>query len=155
MRQAMEEEHKKDLAALARVQRFLDTPPAASTANGAHEHPVGPQAAAAAPPIDEEAPGEEQITSLIGAALDVVRSRPELSFSPRTVLQALEAQKFPLVGDEHRRLVSIGQSLKKLATRNDIRLVRHGKGREPNVYRALKTREALTSVPAGASEMRM
>jgi len=146
----MEEEHKKDLEALARLQRFLDSPAPSSKTNGVHILPADLPTTKLS--TNEEAAFEDHGAYLIRAALAVVRSRPDTSFSPRAVQQALLERNFPLVGDERRQLVSIGQSLKKLAGRNEIRLVRHGKGREPNLYRALRT--VMIAAPAG-SEMTM
>jgi hypothetical protein len=137
MRRTMEEEHAKDIAALERLQRFL---PSAETSSSTTQKSV---ALIAPPPVQEQDTEVElepaERPTLIGAVLSVVQSKPNLSVTGRDVLTALESQDFPLVGDERRRLTSIGQALSKLAERDPapIRITRRGKGKAPNMYRAI------------------
>jgi hypothetical protein len=158
MKRAMEEEHNKDLAALERLQRFLPTAEASSSNSG--EDAIG----RINPPIQEQDADQEELESderptLIGTVLAVVQSKPGISVTSRNVLAALESQGFPLVGDERRRLTSIGQALSKLAERDPapIRVVRRGKGKAPNVYRAVVATINPAHIPnaAGSSEMTM
>ncbi|MGA2049272.1 MAG: hypothetical protein ABSG96_16365 [Terracidiphilus sp.] len=166
LRLAMQEEHEAEVAALQaleRVQRFLPTNPAAepalNKANGVahHEEPIK-EAPAKTADEDEQIADvvDEPRPTLIGTVLATLKSRPNISFSNRTVLRAMEADGFPFTGDERRRLTSIHSALISLAERGQIRIVRRGSGREPNLYRAKieRTEETGSPVP-GQAELTM
>jgi hypothetical protein len=155
MRRAMEEEHSKDLAALERLQRFLPSADESRSNNVKQAEAVPPQRVIV---TDEQEPESSGHPTLISAVLTVLQSNPGSSMTGRHILAALESKGFPMVGDERRRLTSIGQALSKLADREPapIRVVRHGKGKEPNFYRALVTTTNPAHITTGApGEMTM
>lgn len=137
MRKSMEEEHAKDLAALERLKRFLPSSEESGSGN-AKPFKAVPPAQMEESAIDQGDGDTSERPTLISSVLSVLQSNPNTSMTGRHVLAALEAQGFPLVGDERRRLTSIGQALSKLADREPapIRVVRRGKGKAPNLYRA-------------------
>lgn len=132
-RKAMEEEYRKNLEALERVKRFLPPEPTASKSNGAATAPRDPT-----PTADDTVEGQGQ--SLIQTVLEVVLSSPAMSYSPRMVLDILERRAFPFSVDPERRIISIGQALRKLTARDhpQVQLAREGSGRIPNFYRATR-----------------
>jgi hypothetical protein len=137
-RRIREEEYQKDLEALERVARFLPASSAPSRVNGAHAPVIVP------PVVDEPQKEETQFDEsqgyyLIRAVLALVQSRPNVSLSPRMVLEILEAQNFPFTRNNGKRILSVAQALRKLTERDQpqVRLVRRGSGRRPNLYRAL------------------
>ena len=76
---------------------------------------------------------------IISTVLEAVLSKPNVSLSPRDVLEMLEARNFPFTRDNSKRIFSVAQALRKLTERDrpQVRLVRRGSGRRPNIYRAL------------------
>jgi hypothetical protein len=138
-RRKREEEDQKDLDALERVARLLASSPAPPPANGAQaakehisaskDHSVGEEGAAS----DSDAP------QIITTVLEAVLSRPNVSLSPRMILEMLESQNFQFSRDEGKRIFSVAQALRKLTERDQpqVRLVRRGSGRRPNMYRAI------------------
>jgi len=128
-----QEEYRKNVEALERVQRFLDPPIPGVDAQDT------PKSA-----VKNSAPKASfrgvQSPSLIGSVLQIVLSKPGVSVTSGMILRELEGQGFSFaVADNERRIVSIGQALRKLCDRPEpqIRLHRSGSGRRPNQYRAL------------------
>ena len=159
-RRKWEEEYRKDIEALDRVSRLLPTDHAPLKSNGAHPVVPAPEATPKQEidetDMEEDDPTDEEGRYLIRAVKAVVDARPDVTFFPRRVYQTLLEQGFRFATDERRSLVTIGTSMKKLARRDppQIRLIRHGKGRKPNLYRAVGT-EPRTTAPGGQTELTM
>jgi hypothetical protein len=150
-RRKRDEEYQKDLEALKRIARFLPAISAPSDVNGA-------QVEVKVPSVLKQS-ADHETPCLISKVQDAVLSRPNIPLSPRAVLQIMEAQNFPFTRDNGKRIFSVAQSLRKLTERNlpQIRLVRRGSGRRPNLYQAApsETNPAHVRTAARLSERTM
>ncbi len=136
-RRKREEEDQKDLEALDRVARILEANSASSRVKGAR---AAMEALSASEESEEEDESSDSDTPyIISAVLETVLSKPNVSLSPRMVLEILEAKNFPFTRDEDKRIFSVAQALRKLTARRQpqVRLARRGSGRRPNLYRAV------------------
>jgi hypothetical protein len=157
-RRKREEEDQKDLEALERVSRLFSASSALSQANDAHVV-IETLPAAKDSAKEEEPVSDSETPVLIGAVLETVLSKPNVSLSPRAVFESLEARNFPFTRDESKRILSVAQALRKLTERDQpqVRLTRRGSGRRPNLYRAViqEMNPAHVTTAAGSREMTM
>jgi hypothetical protein len=158
-RRKREEEYQKDLEALERVARFLPAGSAPSQVNRAQVAIEVLSASKDRSAEEEERSSDSDTPSLISAVLGTVLSRPNASLSPRMVLESLEAQNFPFTRDNGKRILSVAQSLRKLTERDQpqVRLIRRGSGRRPNLYGAViqEINPAHVTTAARSGEMTM
>jgi len=115
----MEEEHRKDREALARLKRFLSS-------NGNSQLSL--------PEMDDDPSDSSQYGhTIIGTIERVMQADPMRKWTVPTMLAHFRSEKFPLHAKTPE--ATLGVTLKKLVKRGKVRLVRQGAGRSPNVYR--------------------
>jgi hypothetical protein len=130
MRRQVEEDFRLDMAAIERLQQRF--------AVGA---PPPPVISGTAISTVEQAEIEAEVSerpSLISTVAAILASAAS-SLTGREIMERMNDQGFPFVGDERRRLTSINISLGRLTERGQARVTRRGSGREPNRYRAVRT----------------
>jgi hypothetical protein len=138
----MREEHRKDLEALARLKRFLPQ-------NGL-SHPV-PAAEVEQIDLDEDFEDPKPVTSLRSKIGEVLNENPSVRWTTQKVLARLREDKFPLKAQKP--IYSVGQALQKLVTKGTIRIIRHGTGSDPNVYKGKgEDLNEASHLAAGGSE---
>jgi hypothetical protein len=137
-RRKEEEEYQKNLEALERVARFLPLG-SSSPVNDARIAREALSAPEDQSTVKEDVSPDSDTPNIIGTVLKTVLSRPNISLSPRMVLEIMESQNFPFTRDNGKRILSVAQALRKLTERDQpqVRLVQPGSGRRPNLYRSV------------------
>ncbi|HEY1577868.1 MAG TPA: hypothetical protein VGF82_12435 [Terracidiphilus sp.] len=133
MRRQVEDDYRLDMAAIERLQhRFAASPNPPSI-----PAPISSNTVSMVEQMESELEVSERPT-LIATVLAIVRASLG-SLTGRDVMDKMDAQGFPFVGDERRKLTSINVALSRLVEREEVRITRRGSGREPNRYRAVRT----------------
>jgi hypothetical protein len=132
---SMEEDLQKDLEALARVRRILESKNGSLRLNAEAKPPPGQVifVGNAIRVADVDDPDETPVTSLRGKIEQIINSDPAVKWTTQKVLAHLQRIGFPLKAKKP--IYSVGQSLNVLTDQGRIRLVRKGVGSTPNLYR--------------------
>lgn len=133
----MQEEHKKDLEALARLKRFIP---------GANKRirPLEVQHEEVMAEVMSGNDGEEgSAISLRGKIKEILNSDPPVRWTNTRILTYLKKMGFPL--NAKKPIYSVSQATQRLAIRGEIIIVRHGVGNQPNIYRGKGKSESGTS----------
>ena len=128
LEQEMMKEHQKDLAALARLKRFLPSNGSASASEISNAMPVQ-----SSDPITPLVPEED--TPLKHAIRDIMNNDPTVKWSYRKMLKYFSDIGFKLKAKKP--IYSIGQATQKLVGAGQIKLLKQGFGSSPNSYRGL------------------
>jgi hypothetical protein len=118
IKRKMEEEHRLDREALARLQRFLPNTTAMSNTGG----------------VISSAKVEAGRETLIEAIQRVVSSEPKAVFTNQAVYARLKESGFMFGSDQKQSLATIATAMGKLVKRGKISMHYQGKGRDPNQY---------------------
>jgi hypothetical protein len=133
---ALKDELRKDLEALERVERLMR---AKSDPETPQDRRKKPTAAVQERPSEPEAqePESEIMSGSLRATIATIINNSESTtrWTPRKVLSKLEEMKYDLRSKQP--VYSVGQALKILAKRGDIKLARKGSGSAPNIYRSV------------------
>lgn len=139
---AMEEELKKDLDALTRVRRIME-----SRRKETQHSSTGPGLPVGAALINNGiAHGETNTledafgSSLIARVAEIIDKDPRTQWTTQLVLTQLEQTGFPLRAKKP--VYSVGQAINKLVEQGRIRMLKKGAGRIPNLYVANKADES-------------
>jgi hypothetical protein len=116
---SMQEEHRKDREALARLKRFLN--------------PNGNAPLSATETDDDESDSSQYPQTIIATMERIMRSDPTRKWTVPTMLSHLRSEKVPFGGKTPD--ATLGYNFRKLVTRGKVRRVRPGAGRSPSVYR--------------------
>jgi hypothetical protein len=130
MERQMQEEHKKDMEALARLKRFL--PGNGASSNGATSAATH-QAASPTQPVFPLVPAEG--TPLKHAIRDIMNHDPSVRWTNVKMLKYLQDIKFEL--NAIKPIYSIGGATQKLFDAGEIKIVKKGSGNTPHVFRGL------------------
>ena len=112
IRSRMEEEHRQDREALARLMRFI--PENGDVPTVGHNTPSAP------------------VSSVLGRLESILHDRDNRTWTAQQLKTELLSQGFDLKAKNP--IATIGVALKKLADRGKLTVVSRGSGREPNVY---------------------
>ena len=144
----MKSELQKDMEALERVERMMgqtttSTMPVVADQPPVHEtksHPVdyGLNVGFSRPDNMLEP------ISLVAAVTKVINDDPGHRWTTQGVFGKLKSMGYPFGAKEP--IFSIGQTLRKLVDRGEIRLARKGAGSEPNIYKG-KTEQLKLDQP--------
>ena len=126
---ALEQELRKDLEAVERVRRLMETKSVAAPDDRQLPLPVG----FGLELIDETETNDESTGSIIGTIEQLLNADPNVRWTTLKVLNQLKAIGYPLRAAKP--IYSVGQSLSKLVKQGKIRLVKKGSGNSPHVYR--------------------
>jgi len=134
---SMEEEHRRDREALARLKRY-------ATKSGTNGR--APLATV------EHLDGDDDIDSsptIIAKVERVMTGDPEKKWTVPSMLTYLQLINFPLAAKKP--AATLGLVFKKLQRRGRIRIVRRGAGRNPHVWRGNTPQEGESEI-SGKSE---
>jgi len=129
---SMQEEHRKDREAFARLTRFLN-------ANG--DAPLS-----ATKPDDDPSDSSQYPQTIIATMERIMRSDTTRKWTVPTMLSHLRSERVRLGSKTPD--ATLGYNFRKLVKRGKVRLIRQGVGRSPSIYRwKTESKESLTNTP--------
>jgi|ERR1017187_1847308 hypothetical protein len=127
---ALEAELRRDLDAIERVKRLM------AFKNGSLSPPDDRQYRLPVPlpeDLGEDDAEVGPVKSLIGTVEQIMNSDPSVRWTTAKTLARLQHLGFSFKAK--RPVFSVGQAIQKLVEKGRIRVVRHGSGNTPNIYK--------------------